>query len=52
MKKSFKGKISLPYVMPKERSINIDNNLDFSLAEVYLRKLKIKFKKLIIIKIY
>tara|TARA_B100000242_G_scaffold191659_1_gene138019 strand:+ start:1366 stop:2079 length:714 start_codon:yes stop_codon:yes gene_type:complete len=42
-KKSFKGKISLPYVMPKERSINIDNDLDFSLAEVYLRKLKIKF---------
>lgn len=41
--KSFKGKTSIPYIMPKEKSINIDNNLDFSLSEIYLKKLKIKF---------
>ncbi len=42
-KKSFKGKKSLPFVMPKERSVNIDNILDFKLAALMMKKLKIIF---------
>ena len=41
--KSFKGKYSIPYVMPKERSVNIDGLIDFDLANIVLKKLKIKF---------
>lgn len=41
--KSFKGKYSIPYIMPKERSVNIDGLIDFELANVVLKKLKIKF---------
>lgn len=41
--KSFKGKYSIPYVMPKERSVNIDSPIDFDLANIILKKLKIKF---------
>ena len=36
-KKSFKGKISMPFIMPKSRSINIDNILDFELAKKMIK---------------
>ena len=39
-KKSKIGKISRPYVMPDERSINIDEKIDFSIAELMLKKFK------------
>ena len=42
-RKTFKGNNSYPYLMPKERSVNIDNILDFNLAELVLNKSKIKF---------
>ncbi|MBU2529928.1 MAG: acylneuraminate cytidylyltransferase family protein [Elusimicrobia bacterium] len=32
------GKISLPHVMPAERSVNIDEEADFVLAEYFLKK--------------
>ena len=41
--KSFKGKYSIPYEMPKERSINIDSLIDFDLASIILKKTKIIF---------
>lgn len=41
--KSFKGKYSIPYIMPKERSVNIDSQIDFDFANIVLKKLKIKF---------
>ena len=34
---SFKGVKCLPYFMPMERSINIDNEIDFIVAEYYLK---------------
>lgn len=36
---SFKGKNTMPYLMPKNISINIDNDQDFELAKIYLKKL-------------
>lgn len=39
-KKSFKGNKSLPYIMPKSRSINIDNILDFELAKMIIKNQK------------
>ena len=38
--KSKIGKISRPYIMPDERSINIDEKIDFLLAELMLKKIK------------
>ncbi len=37
-KHSLWGKKSLAYVMPVERSVNIDSKIDLALAELYLRK--------------
>ncbi len=34
------GKISRPYIMPRERSIDINQLVDFELAEFWLQKLK------------
>lgn len=39
-KRSFKGDDCRPYVMPEERSINIDSEMDFLLAEAVMRKMK------------
>jgi CMP-N-acetylneuraminic acid synthetase len=33
---SMVGKVSRPYIMPEERSVNIDSKLDFILAEILL----------------
>lgn len=38
--KSKIGKISRPYIMPDERSINIDEKIDFLIAELMLKKIK------------
>ena len=35
---SFKGDFCLGHVMPPERSVNIDSEADFVLAEYYLRR--------------
>ena len=35
---TFKGDICLGYIMPAERSVNIDTEADFLVAEYYLRK--------------
>ncbi len=35
---TFKGKNCLPYIMPQERSVNIDNFSDFIVAEYYLKR--------------
>lgn len=37
---TFKGKICLPYIMPKNSSINIDSVEDFVVAEYFLKKNK------------
>jgi nickel-dependent lactate racemase/CMP-N-acetylneuraminic acid synthetase len=37
--RSFKGKNCLAYVMPEERSVNIDSNIDFVLAETLMQKI-------------
>lgn len=39
-RRSFKGDDCRPYVMPEERSINIDSEIDFLLAEAVMRKIK------------
>ena len=39
-KRSFKGDDCRPYVVPEERSINIDSEMDFLLAEAVMRKMK------------
>lgn len=39
-KRSFKGDDCRPYVMPEGRSINIDNEMDFLLAEAVMKKMK------------
>jgi D-3-phosphoglycerate dehydrogenase len=31
------GRVSRPYIMPEERSVNIDSRLDFLLAEILMR---------------
>ena len=36
--KSKIGKISRPYIMPEERSINIDEKIDFILAENIIKQ--------------
>lgn len=41
--KSFKGKYSMPYIMSKDRSVNIDAPIDFDYANTILKKLKIDF---------
>jgi CMP-N-acetylneuraminic acid synthetase len=38
-KNTFKGDRCLGYIMPSERSVNIDSEVDFLVAEYYLRKL-------------
>lgn len=38
-KETFKGDFCLGYIMPPERSVNIDTEADFVLAEYYLKKL-------------
>jgi len=35
---TFKGNKCLGYIMPPERSVNIDNEVDFLIAEYYLRR--------------
>lgn len=42
MKGDIFGKISRPYIMPPERSIDINEPVDFELAEFWLNKLKRK----------
>lgn len=37
-KNTFKGKKCLGYIMPPDRSVNIDTEIDFLIAEYYLRK--------------
>jgi len=37
-KNTFKGEKCLGYIMPRERSVNIDTEIDFLIAEYYLRK--------------
>ena len=37
--RSFKGKKCLAYVMPEERSVNIDSNIDFVLAQTLMQKM-------------
>ena len=37
-KNSFKGKKTMPYLMPRNKSINIDNELDIELVKIYLKK--------------
>ncbi len=37
-KNTFKGEKCLGYIMPPERSVNIDTEIDFLIAEYYLRK--------------
>jgi len=39
-KNSFKGNDCRPYQMPEERSVNIDSQMDFLLAEAVMRKMK------------
>ena len=34
------GKISRPYIMPLDRSVDINNPIDLELAEFYIKKLK------------
>ena len=36
--KSFYGKKILPYVMPQEKSVNIDNEIDFKLVELLMQQ--------------
>lgn len=43
--RSFKGNVSRPYVMPEERSINIDSRMDFLLAEALMKRMKWKHVK-------
>jgi len=38
--RSFKGRVCRPYVMPEERSINIDSRMDFLLAEAVMKRMK------------
>lgn len=40
---SFKGKTCRPFIMPPERSVNIDDWLDLQLAEILLKKKKDAF---------
>jgi CMP-N-acetylneuraminic acid synthetase len=37
LENSMIGRVSRPYIMPEERSVNIDSRLDFLLAEILLR---------------
>ena len=41
-KGSLIGKISTPIITPKNRAFNIDTKLDFELAELYAKKIKLK----------
>ena len=34
------GKKSYAYIMPKERSIDVDDRMDFKIAEMYMRERK------------
>ena len=36
--KSFYCSKTIPYIMPPERSVDIDNEIDFMLAELLMRK--------------
>jgi CMP-N-acetylneuraminic acid synthetase len=38
LKGSFKGSVSMAYLMDEERSINIDTNFDFKLAEILIKQ--------------
>ncbi len=38
LQNSMVGKISRPYIMPEERSVNIDSKLDFLLAEILIQQ--------------
>lgn len=38
-KKTFKGKRCLAYIMPEERSVNIDSGIDWILAETLMQKM-------------
>lgn len=38
-KETFKGDYCLGYIMPPERSVNIDNEIDFKVAEYLLKKI-------------
>lgn len=40
-RRSFKGDDCRPYVMPEERAINIDSEMDFLLAEALMKKMKL-----------
>ena len=39
-RKSFFGKDTFAYIMPKSRSVDIDNEVDFKLAEIYNKETK------------
>ncbi len=38
--KSFFGKKTFAYIMSKERSIDIDDEIDFKLAEILVKKIR------------
>jgi len=40
--KSFYSDETIPYIMPIERSIDIDNEIDFLLADILIKKYKVK----------
>ena len=42
--KSFYGKKTLPYVMPLEKSVNIDHKIDFELANLLMQNIENEYK--------
>jgi N-acylneuraminate cytidylyltransferase/CMP-N,N'-diacetyllegionaminic acid synthase len=45
LQKSFLGKETYAYVMPRERSIDIDTDIDFKFAEFLLQKIQLDGKE-------
>jgi CMP-N-acetylneuraminic acid synthetase len=47
---TLRGKDSRPYIMPLDRSVNIDDELDFMLAEALMRKKKEFYRRVPLVK--